>query len=552
MVQTSTTDKIFVAAYGARYESFLSACLESIHESMPSALVEAWIGNMDAHSQSILESAFPNVTFRTSEPVDETIGYTALVSGKLEQWSAWFARTSNGDRCFLLDADTLVRSDLFEHFPQTCNLLFTYKPEKWPLNVGVVGAISSPVSRKFFLEWLFRTRAILASSQGTDEAVATAGAVDQFAFLELLGVTKDLDTLALGPGPYSIEISGETVFAQGIECRILNQTNSVPHDDPAVVLHYKANMRDVIEHDGRFNSARPAESSRDMVGVWESTYRRFCERTLPSYVASGKEALDSLSLDSVRGGFIEPRGVLNSEGACFAGLCRLLGVQNVVESGRARAQSTFLLATLLPDVKIFSIESECDADAQFGVSRLQEFANVTLIEGDAWVLASHVLGDLKEPTALLIDGPKGEEAVRLAQQLVAVHEHVVLIGIHDMHRNDTTARGLPNISRHWFSHAFDRHIFTDNEHLVDAFSELDAGGGITPHRKSPWDLGSYGPTLGLAIVTWRDRFRVLERESESIRKSVWAPVVSLFLPNIYRKLPKSVQGGLRVIRGQVR
>lgn len=543
-------DRIFVAAYGVRYEAFISTFLESVRESMPSVHVEAWIGNMDAHSQSLLELAFPAVTFRVSEPVDETVGYKHLVSGKLEQWSAWFQGTDDGDRCFLLDADTLVRSDLFEHFPRGCDVLYTSKPERWPLNLGVVGAVSSPESRAFFRELLEGSRVILAQPKKTAEAVEVAGAVDQYAFLQLLDVVNDSDAPVLGPGPYRIGIGGHTVVLSGIECRILNQTNSVPHDDPAVVLHYKAKMRDVIEHDGRFNGARPAETSRDMVGVWEMAYRRFCERALPRFVASGRELLDSASLESIRGLVVESRGVLNSEGACFAGLCRRLGVQNVVESGRARAQSTLLMAQLLPDVHIFSIESARDTDAQYGVSRVQGLSNVTLMEGDARTLATGVLEGLKGPTALFLDGPKGKEAVRLAQQLVADHEHVVLVGIHDMHRNDTTARGLPNISRHWFSHAFDRHIFSDDADLVSAYSHLDVGSGISPHRKGPWDLGSYGPTLGLAIVTWRDRFRARRQRTKADKGVTKTPVLRLLPRRVFHRLPTSAQDVLRALKGR--
>lgn len=538
-------DRLFVAAYGVRYEAFLATCLESVCASVQSVHVEAWIGNMDAHSASLFQSAFPDVTFLVSGPIDETVGYTALVSGKWEQWSAWFQGTEDGDRCFLIDADTLVRADIFEHFPEGCDVLYTYKPERWPLNLGVVGAVSSEESRNFFLRLLLSSREILNDSTLTAEAVQTAGAVDQFAFLNLLGVIENTDALTLGPGPYRVEIEGHTVVLQGIECRILNQTNSVPYNNSAVTLHYKANMRDVIEHDGRFNMARPAETSRDMVGVWESTYRRFCERTLSPYVASGRKLLDRSTLESVRGLVVESRGVLNSEAACFAGLCRRLGVQNVVESGRARAHSTLLMAKLLPDVHIYSIEYENDADAQYGVSRVHDLSNVTLIEGDARFLATGVLGDLRGPTALFIDGPKGKEAVCLAQQLVADHEHVVLVGIHDMHRNDTTARGLPNISRHWFAHAFDRHLFSDDAVLLATYSDLDVGSGITPHRKGPWDIGSYGPTLGLAIVTWRDRSRVRRERTEAAKSVAKSWPLRFLSRKIFHHLPTYAQHRLR-------
>ncbi len=542
--------RVFIAAYGSRYEAFVNVCPESLYDAMPDCRVDVWLGDVSSSTTKLLANAFPDAVIEPPRAFLNSSDYTSRVSEKIVQWSKWFSETKDGEVCFLLDADTLVRGDIFSVMPQNCDVAFTFKNENLPLNTGVVGAVSNPRTREFFRQWERRTTMLLETPSVLQRALNTAGGADQFAFLDIMGVASTEPPYILTDGPYSIAFDdGELVKLCGVPCSVLNQTNSVPHDDAALVLHYKAKMREVIENDGRFNKVKTAETSRDMVGVWESAYRRHVDRTLPPFVASARQVVPDELLALVRGIPIEPRGMLNSEAALFAGLCRVMGVDSIIESGRARGQSTVVLAQLLPGTVIHSVEMLDDDDSRFGAARVQKFPNVRLHNGTAHEICPRILESTTGTVALVIDGPKGEEAVRLAQHLIARYPQIALVGIHDMHRSDTTARGLPNISRHHFAHAFDRFIFSDHPDLIAEFTDLDAGSGHTPFTKGPWSLGSYGPTLGCAIVTWRDRHRAGQREQKSAPTGhgVWRT----FASQILRRLPSEVQDAVRRVVARV-
>lgn len=502
--------RVFITAYGLQYEPFLQTCLESLLSTTSEPFVDVWISEMSEHSLAFLEIAFPTVHFTKVKSHVESASYAARVSRKLDHWSEWFQTSNDGDHCFLIDADTLVKGNPFPFLDGTSDILFTYKHEHWPLNVGVIGAVSSARTRRFFHSWRHDIDEVLQSSNATEHAVRVAGAVDQYVFLSYLKQGSDAPRTQqhfLSAGPYKVQIDNDQFVFKGVPCSLLNETNSVSYDNEAAILHYKANMRQVIEGDGAFNDARSKESSGDMFGMWETVYQSFGERSVTPFIAGCRSAIAQQELDTVRGVTLENRGVLNSEAALFAATCRRLGIEVIIESGRARAQSTTLISRLLPEAVIHSIESSSDSDAVFGIARLKNHPNVVLHQGDARRVAPRLLAAETRRVALFIDGPKGLQAVRLAQKIIASNAQVLLVGIHDMHAKDTTNRGRPNFARVHFAHAFDMICFTDVPAIIDAYSDLDDGSGHTPGQKGPWDLGSYGPTLGIALVTWRDRKR---------------------------------------------
>ena len=66
----------------------------------------------------------------------------------------------------------------------------------------------------------------------------------------------------------------------------------------------------------------------------------------------------------------EARGILHSEMALIIEACRRHDIKVMIESGRARAQSTYILAKYLPDVEIHSIEGRNGPDQVFGIERV--------------------------------------------------------------------------------------------------------------------------------------------------------------------------------------
>lgn len=181
-------------------------------------------------------------------------------------------------------------------------------------------------------------------------------------------------------------------------------------------------------------------------------------------------------------------------------ICRRLDIRVVVESGRARGQSTYMLAKYLPDVEIHSVELRDHPDEVIARERLAEFKNVHLISGDGAELLPYFAqkGCQGIRTAILCDGPKGKAAVDIIAQCFA--SPWVQVGfIHDMRKLD---HGGPSPHRAAAISAFKHHAFSDEDRLVTSSSWMDAnviaaGGPCGPAHQA--EFGSYGPTVGVFI-----------------------------------------------------
>ena len=191
----------------------------------------------------------------------------------------------------------------------------------------------------------------------------------------------------------------------------------------------------------------------------------------------------------------EPRGIPNSEMAFIIYAIRHLNCNTVIESGRARGQSTYMLAKYLPDAEIHSVEMRADhPDERIARERLKGFTNLTLHVGQGDVLLPK-LCRRPEPTAVLCDGPKGARAVGVLRS--CFRNRNVRVGfIHDMRKLD---HGEPSKHRSAAVEAFPNHRFSDEDALVEASRWMDkpvvaANGPVGPEHEAVF--GSYGPTVG--------------------------------------------------------
>jgi len=196
----------------------------------------------------------------------------------------------------------------------------------------------------------------------------------------------------------------------------------------------------------------------------------------------------------------EPRGILHSEMALIVHTCRRMGIQVVVESGRARGQSTYMLAKYLPDACINSVELRDHPDEAIARERLAGFQNVSLHTGDGAERVPFLVEQAPRvyPVAILLDGPKGAAAVSILQRCFEF-PHVLVGFIHDMRRLD---HGGPSPHRADAIARLPKHAFSDDPRLVQATSWMDAGileagGPCGPKHEA--EFGSYGPTLGVFL-----------------------------------------------------
>ena len=187
----------------------------------------------------------------------------------------------------------------------------------------------------------------------------------------------------------------------------------------------------------------------------------------------------------------ERKGILNSE-MYFLWLCaRTVKPKRVLESGRARGQSTLILARCFPDAEIISVEYDRNSpDAPVAETRLKDEAHVKLLFGDA----TRLLPQLARPGDIaLIDGPKGFRGVRLALDLLA-GGRVPLVFVHDA--------GPGTGERRFFERALPAARYSDEPPVVAETHVLDDGeaADIPPHHRyaARQDFPGYG--YGLACL----------------------------------------------------
>jgi predicted O-methyltransferase YrrM len=180
----------------------------------------------------------------------------------------------------------------------------------------------------------------------------------------------------------------------------------------------------------------------------------------------------------------ERKGVLYSE-IFFLYLCaRTMRPARILESGRARGQSTALLALSFPEAAIVSFEHDARSpDAAVAAARLTPYRNVELRFGDA----TRELPAIARPgDVVLIDGPKGFRALRLALRLLA-RCGVAMAFLHDM------TPGTPE--RRFLERRLPATLYSDDRRFAEVAHSLDAAAGEIPEQHRWRGRDGYGYSL---------------------------------------------------------
>lgn len=150
--------------------------------------------------------------------------------------------------------------------------------------------------------------------------------------------------------------------------------------------------------------------------------------TLDELVAAAARERESFAAH-VKGLPYERKGVLFSEMFFFYLCARSVAPRRILESGRARGQSTLILAITFPELPIISFEHDPDSpDVPVAAERLRGRGKVELRFGDA----TRELPRLAQAgDVALIDGPKGWRGLRFALRLLA-QGRVEMVFVHDV------------------------------------------------------------------------------------------------------------------------
>lgn len=191
----------------------------------------------------------------------------------------------------------------------------------------------------------------------------------------------------------------------------------------------------------------------------------------------------------------EPRGMLNSELLLVVSLIKKMNLKHIIESGRARGYSTHVFCELFhnEDYKISSIDLDNSSeDAKYSEKMLKKYNNLDMIYGDSNEVIPKLI---KDDCAIIIDGPKGDNALQLGLKLLN-NEKVKVIFIHDLHKN--------TFHRNIFEILFNNYFCSDDLDFVDRFMYLDKNcwkklknKGENQYIRKGKKIDSYASTLGV-------------------------------------------------------
>lgn len=497
--------RFITTIYGDNYLPMLWVHLQSIAYHHPDTPVSIFYEDISKNEIRILQSSFPNYKFIRGPALIKERDVMKIIPLKLRYWS--IACDAYPDEVvYLLDCDTIACSNISHFIDEDFDVVYTWKNEQFPLNTGVIILKSKSNVRKFMKHWLNRTEEIIANPVDFKKAIEVNGAADQQALFEILA-TKDYD------GFVERNIEGEMVKFKGIACKYLNEINCVPITEDTHIIHYKAGWHPILLENASFTKNRPQEACKEMFDYWQRLYRGAVTNSVRQFaLTSGLRHKESFVciMDEY-----EERGILHSEMLAVCSMIQDLDVDVVIESGRYRGQSTEILAKYFSDTntKIVSIERNKDENAKYAENKLKKYSNLKLIYGDANDAISKILAKHRgERVAILFDGPKGEEAIRIFKKVICDFPEVIAGFFHDMRK---PIEKMPNLGRTIMENSFDRVFFTDDNEYIASFGHLDQAcfpkdNTITEHSWSPWmkgnnKIGSYGPTLAVVLPVPKER-----------------------------------------------
>lgn len=171
----------------------------------------------------------------------------------------------------------------------------------------------------------------------------------------------------------------------------------------------------------------------------------------------------------------ERKGILFSEMYFFWLLAHNLQPPRILESGRARGQSTLILSLCFPQSEIISVEFDSDSpDVAIAAERLQDCSNVRQLFGDA----TKMLPEMARPgDVALIDGPKGYRGLRLALRML--DRGLPMAFVHDTCLGSTERRYL---NRH-----MPEALYSDRSEIAAKTHVLDQGvwDDLAPEQRWP-------------------------------------------------------------------
>jgi hypothetical protein len=505
---------ILSCVYGDKHTPFVYTFVYSALQICPDYKIIIGYTDFPKFELDLLHIAFPNVKFVELKGDTSHLGtHASRASMKVKLWNQLFQNhLHDGDFGVFLDIDTILLKLPFEELADDGQLFLTRKNGKWPLNTGVLFAKKCESTKRVFLKWESETVSILSATKTNQEAEVASGGADQHALLKVLGIENEIRDESIS----SFNDENLEVRVEFVQCRIYNQTESVPLEKNIKIVHFKAGWHKILLQSAPYTKNRPENSSSEMHGLWQATYFRANKLLYENLnlKAWGDDALiqDVSAID------YEFRGIYNSELVLITSLFKSLNITKILESGRARGHSTFVVSKILePDRRflLVSIDFKRDQASLYAEERLKGNSSVELLYGDSNILLGKISKGKRieegEGYGVILDGPKGLNAIFLSIKLMRSKRPPKIIFIHDMRKLE---RGKPSFHRYICSLIFDRVFFSDEFSITpqvlatdkSVFNFIEPGEQypIRPFHKGYYNTGSYGPTLAIILPSQKD------------------------------------------------
>ena len=414
---------ILSCIYGDKHTPLAYSFIYSALDVRPDCRIVIGYDNFPKFELLLLRIAFPTVNFvQLSSSAVNLKSHAAKASIKIRMWNQLFlAHLGDDELGAFLDIDTLILKSPFEGIPEVAQLFLTRKAGKWPLNTGVVFAKKSEGTRQAFSEWERETISILSSDDINRKAELISGGADQHSLIELLEISEKLRDETIS----SVVSDRFGIQVEFVPCSIYNQTESVPLDRNIKIVHFKAGWHKILLDSAPYSKNRPESSSSEMHSLWQATY--FKANKLLYENLNLMAWRDKSIIHTVASINYEFRGIYNSELVLITSLFKSLGLSKILESGRARGHSTYVISKVLESTDNFfmvSVDLERNQESLLVERRLKNSKAVELLYGDSNQMLGKIIKSKKigvgEDYGLILDGPKGLNAILLQLSLFAL------------------------------------------------------------------------------------------------------------------------------------
>ncbi len=517
---------IYFSIFSRDFVPMLEVSLHSLLKLGLNHKIYAGLSNLHQHDLNILKYGYPTVTFIDESDIHlkKNRLHSYKASQKLQRWKNFYDQYPvDGDYILFCDADLIFYGDFGVLIDKESNLMITKNEGRFMVNTGVVGMKKCCSTSTFFEQWVSKNSEVLSNKKFYQQANEISGGADQHSLIEVLNLQrvscKGIDEIIAEPdSPIKIQIiSGD----------LINKTKSSPVTKESRIYHVKSGFHRILLKRGSYTKLRSEKSSKEIVNLWEGLYQEAKSQSIKRFIMSILyENTNRFDLSNEK---YLPNGIFMSEMFMILSLVVSLKIDLVVESGRGSGFSTEILCKYLNPygVKIISIERD-RSEFQNEVSRrLQKFTNLELLFGDSIkILPKIIKRHSQQKIGILIDGPKGYNAVKTLKKLIIKNEKIIVGIIHDMRKLDL---GKPSSSRFYLENEFDRTIFSDDNDFVQEIRFMDDSVWLhnyensldnwRPYTKGFQFVGSYGPTLGIVFPTVRDLYgKKLQRAIDLLKE----------------------------------